>query len=41
MIVRSGQGGDFRDFARIEAWAGRIGEELTAGIAPAPGRRTL
>lgn len=28
MILRSGQGGDFRDFDRIEKWAARIGKEL-------------
>ncbi|MFF7313502.1 flavodoxin domain-containing protein [Streptomyces sp. NPDC008137] len=28
MILRSGKGGDFRDFERIEAWAARIGHEL-------------
>ncbi|WP_405905365.1 MULTISPECIES: flavodoxin domain-containing protein [unclassified Streptomyces] len=27
-IVSSGKGGDFRDFAQIEAWAARIGAEL-------------
>ncbi|MFF7160189.1 flavodoxin domain-containing protein [Streptomyces sp. NPDC008086] len=30
MILRSGKGGDFRDFERIEAWAARIGGELTS-----------
>ncbi|MFF8925904.1 flavodoxin domain-containing protein [Streptomyces longwoodensis] len=30
MILRSGKGGDFRDFPAIEAWAERIAEELTA-----------
>ncbi|MFJ8200806.1 flavodoxin domain-containing protein [Streptomyces sp. NPDC096152] len=30
MIVRSGKGGDFRDFTAIEAWADRVGQELTA-----------
>ncbi|MFE9017961.1 flavodoxin domain-containing protein [Streptomyces sp. NPDC007808] len=29
MIIRNGKGGDFRDFAQIEEWAGRIGRELT------------
>ncbi|WP_405640356.1 flavodoxin domain-containing protein [Streptomyces sp. NBC_00019] len=29
MILRSGKGGDFRDFARIEAWAARVAGELT------------
>lgn len=29
MILRSGKGGDFRDFNRIEEWAARIGRELT------------
>ncbi|MFI8071669.1 flavodoxin domain-containing protein [Streptomyces sp. NPDC086033] len=29
MILRSGKGGDFRDFTQIEAWAGRIAGELT------------
>ncbi|MEW1928750.1 flavodoxin domain-containing protein [Streptomyces sp. NPDC088360] len=28
-IVSSGKGGDFRDFAEIEAWAGRIATGLT------------
>ncbi|MFK4105304.1 flavodoxin domain-containing protein [Streptomyces sp. NPDC019531] len=28
MIVRSGKGGDFRDFPAIEAWAARIADEL-------------
>ena len=28
MIVRNGKGGDFRDFAQIEAWAARIATEL-------------
>jgi len=27
-IVSSGKGGDFRDFAQIEAWAGRIAADL-------------
>lgn len=27
-IVSSGKGGDFRDFAEIEAWAGRIATGL-------------
>ncbi|MFD6289523.1 flavodoxin domain-containing protein [Streptomyces sp. NPDC060205] len=31
MIVRSGKGGDFRDFSAIQAWASRIGAELAAG----------
>ncbi|MGW9031203.1 flavodoxin domain-containing protein [Streptomyces sp. NPDC055722] len=31
MILRSGKGGDFRDFARIEDWATRVAEELTDG----------
>jgi menaquinone-dependent protoporphyrinogen oxidase len=29
MIVRSGKGGDFRDFGAIEAWAGGIADALT------------
>ncbi|MFF5158375.1 flavodoxin domain-containing protein [Streptomyces sp. NPDC000348] len=29
MILRSGKGGDFRDFGRIEAWAAHIAQELT------------
>jgi menaquinone-dependent protoporphyrinogen oxidase len=29
MILRNGKGGDFRDFTRIEEWAGSIGRELT------------
>jgi menaquinone-dependent protoporphyrinogen oxidase len=28
MMLRSGRGGDFRDFAAVEAWAERIGAEL-------------
>ncbi|TLS45343.1 flavodoxin [Streptomyces montanus] len=28
MILRSGKGGDFRDFTAIEAWVARIGSEL-------------
>ncbi|MET7479285.1 flavodoxin domain-containing protein [Streptomyces sp. NPDC005648] len=28
MIIRSGKGGDFRDFPEIEAWAARIADEL-------------
>ncbi|MFL1897789.1 flavodoxin domain-containing protein [Streptomyces tauricus] len=28
MILRSGKGGDFRDFTAIETWAARIGTEL-------------
>ncbi|MFJ9736699.1 flavodoxin domain-containing protein [Streptomyces sp. NPDC101166] len=28
MILRSGKGGDFRDFAAVEAWASRVGAEL-------------
>jgi menaquinone-dependent protoporphyrinogen oxidase len=28
MILRSGKGGDFRDFTAIEAWAARVGAEL-------------
>ncbi|MFI6931576.1 flavodoxin domain-containing protein [Streptomyces sp. NPDC050287] len=28
MILRSGKGGDFRDFAAIETWAARVAEEL-------------
>ncbi|MFF0203723.1 flavodoxin domain-containing protein [Streptomyces sp. NPDC005017] len=30
MILRSGKGGDFRDFGAIEAWAGRVADELEA-----------
>ncbi|WP_133913091.1 flavodoxin domain-containing protein [Streptomyces sp. NBC_00582] len=29
MILRSGKGGDFRDFTAIETWAAGIGHELT------------
>ena len=29
MILRSGKGGDFRDFGAIEAWAGGIADALT------------
>ncbi|MGC0208699.1 flavodoxin domain-containing protein [Streptomyces levis] len=35
MILRSGKGGDFRDFTAIEAWAARIAAELATA---APGR---
>ncbi|MFF8932067.1 flavodoxin domain-containing protein [Streptomyces longwoodensis] len=31
MILRSGKGGDFRDFARIADWAKQIAVDLTAG----------
>jgi len=31
MIVRSGKAGDFRDFAQIEAWAGRVADDLAGG----------
>ncbi|MFJ4483666.1 flavodoxin domain-containing protein [Streptomyces longwoodensis] len=31
MILRSGKGGDFRDFARIADWAKQIAADLTAG----------
>ncbi|KOG37097.1 flavodoxin domain-containing protein [Streptomyces resistomycificus] len=31
MIIRSGKGGDFRDFARIEQWAARVADELVHG----------
>ncbi|MEU6064473.1 MULTISPECIES: flavodoxin domain-containing protein [Streptomyces] len=30
MILRSGKGGDFRDFAAIEAWAAHVADELTS-----------
>jgi menaquinone-dependent protoporphyrinogen oxidase len=29
MILRSGKGGDFRDFGAIQAWAGGIADALT------------
>ncbi|MFJ8114160.1 flavodoxin domain-containing protein [Streptomyces sp. NPDC096132] len=29
MIVRSGKGGDFRDFGAIEAWAAKVADDLT------------
>ncbi|MFE2071160.1 flavodoxin domain-containing protein [Streptomyces sp. NPDC059467] len=32
-ILRSGNGGDFRDFAAIEAWAARVAGELRGGEA--------
>ncbi|MGW0146414.1 flavodoxin domain-containing protein [Streptomyces sp. NPDC004822] len=32
MILRSGKGGDFRDFARIEEWARKIAADLTADV---------
>jgi menaquinone-dependent protoporphyrinogen oxidase len=31
MILRSGKGGDFRDFTTIEEWAGRLAAELASG----------
>ncbi|MEW2267714.1 flavodoxin domain-containing protein [Streptomyces sp. NPDC047853] len=31
MILRSGKGGDFRDFATIECWAGGLVEKLATG----------
>jgi menaquinone-dependent protoporphyrinogen oxidase len=31
MILRSGKGGDFRDFDAIEAWARRVADELRGG----------
>jgi menaquinone-dependent protoporphyrinogen oxidase len=31
MILRNGKGGDFRDFTKIEEWAGRVGRDLTGG----------
>ncbi|MER5942035.1 flavodoxin domain-containing protein [Streptomyces sp. NPDC001928] len=31
MILRSGKGGDFRDFTAIEEWAGRVATELRSG----------
>lgn len=31
MILRSGKGGDFRDFTAIEAWAERVAAELRDG----------
>ncbi|GAA3534690.1 MULTISPECIES: flavodoxin domain-containing protein [Streptomyces] len=31
MILRSGKGGDFRDFTAIEAWAERVAAELRNG----------
>ncbi|MFE2647335.1 flavodoxin domain-containing protein [Streptomyces nigra] len=30
MILRSGKGGDFRDFAQIEEWAGSVAADLTS-----------
>ncbi|NEB76374.1 flavodoxin [Streptomyces sp. SID14478] len=32
MIVESGRGGDFRDFARISAWATKIAHEAAADV---------
>ncbi|MER7576667.1 flavodoxin domain-containing protein [Streptomyces sp. NPDC126514] len=31
LILRSGKGGDFRDFTAIEEWAGRVAAELAGG----------
>ncbi|MCX4999984.1 flavodoxin domain-containing protein [Streptomyces longwoodensis] len=31
MILRSGKGGDFRDFARIADWAKQVAADVTAG----------
>ncbi|MFE0257788.1 flavodoxin domain-containing protein [Streptomyces sp. NPDC059010] len=31
MILRSGKGGDFRDFTAIEKWAGRVAAEVQGG----------
>lgn len=31
MILRSGKGGDFRDFTAIEEWAGRVAADLRGG----------
>ncbi|GAA3775827.1 hypothetical protein GCM10022206_13150 [Streptomyces chiangmaiensis] len=31
MLLRSGKGGDFRDFVRIEGWATRVADELAEG----------
>ncbi|WP_369213301.1 flavodoxin domain-containing protein [Streptomyces flavofungini] len=38
MIIKSGKGGDFRDFARISAWAEGIGEALRKQFAVREGR---
>ncbi|GHC89739.1 flavodoxin domain-containing protein [Streptomyces flavofungini] len=32
MIVRSGKGGDFRDFEAVSAWAGGIARELSSPV---------
>ncbi|WP_159765617.1 flavodoxin domain-containing protein [Streptomyces sp. HM190] len=40
MILRSGKGGDFRDFPAIRAWAADRAAELT-GVAPGGSRATL
>ncbi|WP_030681152.1 flavodoxin domain-containing protein [Streptomyces sp. NRRL B-1347] len=34
MIVRSGKGGDFRDFEAVSAWAERVARELRSVTAP-------
>ncbi|MFE5921409.1 flavodoxin domain-containing protein [Streptomyces sp. NPDC056468] len=36
MILRSGKGGDFRDFTVIEDWAGRVAAELRGGRSHCP-----
>ncbi|MGW5613037.1 flavodoxin domain-containing protein [Streptomyces sp. NPDC003877] len=40
MILRSGKGGDFRDFTAIEAWAERIASELATAAGSTPATRT-
>jgi menaquinone-dependent protoporphyrinogen oxidase len=40
LILRSGKGGDFRDFGAVEAWAERIGAELVGEQAAERGRES-
>lgn len=39
MILKSGKGGDYRDFGQIAAWAQRIGATLLGQVAVGPGER--
>ncbi|WP_413759841.1 flavodoxin domain-containing protein [Streptomyces sp. MMBL 11-3] len=37
MILRSGKGGDFRDFTAVETWAAHVGTEIAGGRSPSGG----